>query len=297
MSGSTKFMGELNLPIRAAEETALAHGLVPDRCDILQNGSTLVLRLSETLVARVVTDVDGPRQGPEWFARENEVALHLAGLGAPVIPPHPEIPAGPHEHLGHTLNFWSYVQVVEETPEPAVIGRSLYRCHEILRKYPGSLPELAILRESLGLLEGLERGGHFPKTTLQLLKERLDSSIAVLRTFPHQALHGDAHPGNLLNTETGVLWTDWEDTFSGPVEWDVASIIWNARVLDEDHETADEILDAYRAAGGRIDPVALRFSMIARAAVMSAWYPILYPEPSPERRLKLQRRLEWLGGF
>jgi hypothetical protein len=28
---------------------------------------------------------------------------------------------------------------------------------------------------------------------------------------------------------------------------------------------------------------------------MSAWYPVLYPEPSPERREKLRRRLEWLG--
>jgi hypothetical protein len=80
----------LVLPIRAVMETASAQGMVPDRCDILQNGNTLVLRLTETLVARVVTDRDGPRQGTGWFERENAVAMHLACHGAPVIPVHPE---------------------------------------------------------------------------------------------------------------------------------------------------------------------------------------------------------------
>lgn len=41
-------MFDLKLPIRAATETAIAHGIVPVRCDILQNGSTLVLRLTES---------------------------------------------------------------------------------------------------------------------------------------------------------------------------------------------------------------------------------------------------------
>ena len=98
-----------------------------------------------------------------------------------------------------------------------------------------------------------------------------------------------------MNTTLGLLWADWEDTFLGPVEWDLASIIWNARILDEDHDTADQILAAYRQAGGQIDPTALHHSLIARAAVMSAWYPVLYQNPSPERRIKLQQRLDWLA--
>ena len=95
--------------------------------------------------------------------------------------------------------------------------------------------------------------------------------------------------------EDGVLWTDWEDTFLGPVEWDLASIIWNARILDDNNAHADGILDAYVEAGGEIDFDALHHSMIARAAVMSAWYPILYPDPSAERRAKLKARLECLA--
>jgi thiamine kinase-like enzyme len=110
-----------------------------------------------------------------------------------------------------------------------------------------------------------------------------------------QPLHGDAHEGNLLPTTRGLLWTDWEDTFRGPVEWDLASILWNPRILDGDHDHADRILAAYRAAGGSLDARALDHSLVARAAVMCAWYPLLYPDPSPARREKLRFRLDWLA--
>ncbi len=287
-------MSDLSLPIRAATEVAITHGVTPDRCDILQSGNTLVLRLTETLVARVVTDFDGPRQGTDWFARENAVALHLVNSGVPVIPLHPDLPPGPYEHLGYALNFWKFVTRIEGAIEPAMIGKTLFHCHDLLRSFTGSLSELAILTESVKLLGTLKQRDLFPNEVLELLENRLVSSIDALQKFPSQPLHGDAHLGNLMNTTLGLLWTDWEDTFLGPIEWDLASVIWNARILDNDQETADQILNAYLKAGGRIHPIALRYSMIGRAAVMSAWYPILYPNPSPERQAKLQFRLDWL---
>lgn len=284
----------LELPIRAARETAIACGVMPDRCAILQNGHTLVLRLTESLVARVVTDRHGPRQGGAWFEREIAVARHLAERGAPVIPLHPQLPPGPYEHLGCTMNFWQFVTAMGHEPDPAETGRNLHQCHTLLRSYHQPLPELAIPVESLALLDTLNERGLFPADTLQLLRDRLESSLDALRQFPLQPLHGDAHPGNLLNTTLGLLWTDWEDTFLGPIEWDLASVIWNARLLENDHRTADAVLTAYRQAGGTIHPDALNQSLIARAAVMSAWYPILYPNPSPQRQAKLQHRLDWL---
>ena len=287
-------MSDLDLPVRAAREIAIAHGVTPDRLEILQNGHTLVLRLTETLVARVVNDRDGPRQGTEWFKREIAVAEHLARHGAPVIPVHPDIPPGPHEHPGYPVNFWLFVQAVDGEPEPAAIGRTLHECHALLEKFTGDLPALAILDETLALLDTLRQRELFTPDILRLLHDRLTSSRDALRAFPFQPLHGDAHPGNLMNTTRGLLWTDWEDTFLGPVEWDLASVIWNARLLDEDHTTADGILRAYRDAGGSFNAGALHQSLIARAAVMSAWYPILYPDASPERLEKLRRRLEWL---
>lgn len=281
----------LDLPIRAAKETALAHGITADRCDILQNASTLVLRLTETLVARVVQDRDGPRQGTEWFARENAIAQHLTQHGAPVIPLHPALPPGPHEHLGYPLNIWEFVTRIDEEPDPQEIGRTLHQCHQIMRSFGESLPALAIITESMAILNDREL---FPAPTQQMLRDHLAKSMDVLSRFPHQPLHGDAHVGNLMNTTRGLLWTDWEDTFSGPIEWDLASIIWNAKLLDDDQSTVNAILDAYREAGGSINDEALHQSLIARAAVITTWYPILYPNPNADRQSKLQRRIEWL---
>ncbi len=58
----------LELPLRAALETIRRHGLATDRCEILQDGHTLVVRLSADLVARIVTDREGPRLARSGFA-------------------------------------------------------------------------------------------------------------------------------------------------------------------------------------------------------------------------------------
>lgn len=288
-------MSKLELPIRAAIETAARYGVAADRCEILQDANTLVLRLSETLVARVVVDLEGPRKGLEWFQREISIVNHLTKFGAPLVPVHPDLPAGPHEHLGYALNFWEFVQRIEDEPLSGEIGKTLYQCHEILRSFSEPLPELAILTESLHVLETLKDRKVFFESDWELLHRALICSLESLRSFPMQPLHGDAHSGNLMNTTRGLRWADWEDAFLGPVEWDLASIVWNSLILEKDLATVDEILNAYRAAGGSLDQQAFDHSMIARAAVMSAWYPVLYPDPSTERKLKLKLRLDWLA--
>lgn len=282
-----RIMNEPKLPIRAAIETAATHGITADRCEILQDSSTLVLRLTETLVARVVQDREGPRQGTEWFARENAIAQHLTDRAAPVIPLHRDLPPGPHEHLGYPMNFWEFVTRIDANPESAAMGRTLRECHAILRSFSEPLPVLGILTETLAILENREV---FPARIQRMLYERLSHSHEALGCYLTQPLHGDAHMGNFMNTTRGLLLTDWEDAFSGPVEWDVASLIWNARILDEDHATVGAILAAY----GPVNEEALEHSLIARAAVMTAWYPILYPNPNAERQAKLARRIQWL---
>ncbi len=287
-------MKNMNPCIKAAISVANHHGVVVDRCEILQDGHTLVVRLTETLVARVVTDIDGPRQGLDWFERETAVTAHLTLHHAPVIPLYADLPATAHQHGGYAMNFWQFVTTTEKEPDPREIGTTLNQCHEILRHFPEPLPSLAILHETLAILETSVEKSYFDTETVELLKRHLQQSIDVLAPLPAQSLHGDAHMGNLMMTTQGMLWTDWEDAFSGPVEWDLASIIWNAKLLENDQDFVDQVLNSYRAAGGHYDESVLDQCLIARAAVMSAWYPILYPSPSEERVRKLKQRIGWL---
>lgn len=286
----------MNPCIEAAVAVVERHGVTADRRQILQDGHTLVVRLNETLVARVVTDVDGPRKGLEWFERETAVAAHLTQHHAPVIPLHPDLPPRAHQHDGYAMNFWKFVTGTDEKPEPDAIGRTLFQCHEILSDFGDSLPKLAILHETMEILGSSVEKSYFDAGTVALLKHHLADSLDVLADAVHQPLHGDAHMGNLMMTPQGMLWTDWEDAFSGPVEWDLASIIWNAKLLENDHKSVDSVLNSYQEAGGRFDEPVLDQCLIARAVVMSAWYPILYPNPNAERVRKLNQRIEWLRG-
>jgi thiamine kinase-like enzyme len=192
------------------------------------------------------------------------------------------------------MNFWQFVTATDAAPDPRSIGTSLHQCHAILKSFDEPLPALAILHESLTILEQRAVIDALTPGDIVLLARHLQSSIETLRTCPQQALHGDAHMGNLLMTTHGLLWTDWEDAFAGPVEWDLASIIWNAKLLENDQATTDAIIQAYESCGTAIDHQVLHQCLVARAAVMSTWYPILYPQPSPQRLQKLRQRLDWL---
>ena len=235
-------MNHLSQPLQAATEVLQAHGITPDRYDVLQDGNTLVVRLTETIVARIVQDLTGPRATTEWFEREIALAQHLTSRGAPVIPLHSALPVGPHLHLGYPMNFWHFVTRTDTDPEPAEIGQVLKRCHEALADFSSELPRLGIITESIGVLDKTE--GFEPRVK-QMLHRKLTDALETLSELPHQPLHGDAHPGNLMQTTTGLLLTDWEDAFSGPVEWDVASLIWNAQILEGDHEFAETLKSAY----------------------------------------------------
>jgi thiamine kinase-like enzyme len=64
-----------------------------------------------------------------------------------------------------------------------------------------------------------------------------------------QALHGDASMGNLLRTDSGLVWNDLEDVCAGPVAWDIAGLVTSARARGRSGEFIDELLAAYGEPG------------------------------------------------
>src|SRR5205807_10196522 len=63
--------------------------------------------------------------------------------------------------------------------------------------------------------------------------------------LPTQALHGDVSLSNLLHTPQRLVWNDFEDTFRGPVHWDVASYVVTLRTRGADPRFVARMLDAY----------------------------------------------------
>lgn len=279
--------------IESVQQLLAIKDLPSDRCEILQEASTLVLRLSEDLVGRVILDEDGPRTGSDFFDRETKVAEFLAIQGAPVVGVHDLLPPGPYEVNGFVMNFWKFVHACDDDADPQEVGSSLAQCHHVLQEYTGDLEPLAILHESLKLIPKLREENLLPNHT-DLLEASLLRTIEQLSSYPMQAIHGDAHWGNVLKTQDGPIWMDWEDVFLGPIEWDLASIVWNHKFLDQEEEKVHQLLDAYTAEGATYNESILDLCYEARAAVVCVWYPFLYPNPSPERIEKLKARLVYL---
>lgn len=278
--------------IRAACSVATDLGLSFERAIVLQHRSNAIIHLfPTTVVARVATIPTTVRQGDRWFARELAIARHLAAANAPIIPPSSDLDPGLHQHSGLWLSFWKFVEALEQPFDPYQAGQALRTCHQALKFFPGELPILALLTEARQLLVQ-SIAPAFSPTDADLLMQIGERSIQQLSRLPMQPIHGDSHSGNVLNTAQGVLWTDWEDTFVGPIEWDLACLVVAPYVSGVDLEKAEAALQGY---GDGIDPEILEDCIVARSFVTVIWYAILQQQrPSAERQAQLEQRLAWL---
>lgn len=198
---------------------------------ILADGANVLVHLRPApVVARVASLTELVRPGSAgWLGRDLDISAYAASRGIPVVRPCVDPPAGPHEHDGRVLTFFEYVpHDPAYRPEPASVGRQLAALHAVLREYPGPLPArgpVDDLRRGLDLLE------RHDVMAVEELRSSLESVAVEVAELPTQPLHGDAHPGNLLATPEGLVWNDFEDTWRGPVAWDLACLA-NTRRLD-----------------------------------------------------------------
>ena len=214
---------------RAAVEVAAAHGVRCGAPAVLWDGSNVLVHLAPapvvarvaTLTALVRSDVD------TTLAKDVAVAGWLAGQGAPVVPPSGELPAGPHRSSdGRTITFWTHVpHERDHVWRPSEVGPLLADLHVALRTYPGELPrtppiEVAAVVDVLRRLDALG-----PLTAAEIPDLVADAArVTEELTGPPVPLHGDAHPGNLMYTRSGPVWTDFEDAWCGPIGWDLACL-------------------------------------------------------------------------
>jgi hypothetical protein len=271
------------------------HGLRVAQADVLADGQAVVVHLAPApVVARIgIEDVFGPRM--EWQRGAVGLCRHLAAAGAAVIPPSDLVPPGPYERDGFVFSFWRHVVGDRTNPvSPREAGERLREIHELASSYDGELSTFWPFREARSLLGHAEVIDELSDEDLALLATVLVALEARLSTARQQALHGDAHIWNTLQTAGGPLWFDFDEACRGPVEWDAATMIQSDRVLGMN----EDVRQAYCAAfGDRFAEEELLPWIDLRVVLIVEWLAVArhrhagVPDPGSDRGLAwLQRR-------
>ncbi|MGZ4248320.1 MAG: aminoglycoside phosphotransferase family protein [Solirubrobacteraceae bacterium] len=238
--------------LNAARAVATAHGLVCEQAVVVQSASNVLVHLSPLpVVARVMTGTVVLHDDPgRWLEREVAVLEFLAPSGLAVAPSRLIAP-GPHQHGGLWMTFTEWIPGVERgrpPADPAGLGRSLRALHDELRAFDGELGSLSDLRDDVPRLHGaLRPTAALNAGAIASLRTRLDEAggAAFSSNLPVQAVHGDASVGNLLHTADRLVWNDFEDTFRGPVHWDLAAYVMSLRGRGATEAFVGEVLDHY----------------------------------------------------
>jgi hypothetical protein len=217
------------------------------RCEhahvIKDSNNTIVHLAPSPVIAKVATTTLRPRTA-SVMTNELRIARFLAGRGAPIAPPASEVPAGPHARHETVLTLWAYCKhVPHRRVSDLQLASALRSFHAAFAAYPDPLPSfienLDRARDALSRSSATPRLRDDDRTFLVDAGACIASSLAKfdLASLP---LHGDPHlDGNILITDNGPLFVDFEAACAGPYEWDLTSLV-RARLAYPD--TRDDVL-------------------------------------------------------
>ncbi|MGP9536647.1 AAA family ATPase [Brachybacterium sp. AOP43-C2-M15] len=205
---------------RAASTLARSFGLAVDEVVDLHDSNRLtVLLLPCELVARIAP------AGAEGAQDEIDRALRLEHAGAPVGGPDPRVPAQVHLRDGLEITLWTHhaPRTDRELP-PTDYAAGLARLHAAMRSARFEAPPFTTrVDAALALLEDPRRTPRLTEPDRAFLRTTLTTLAAqVSRRGDQQPLHGEPHPGNVLDTAHGPVVIDLETCCTGPVEFDLA---------------------------------------------------------------------------
>lgn len=188
---------------------------------------TSLLIAPQSIVARVQS-AEPIDPASERASKEMAVTRHLADHGAPTLAPIAEL-AGPRITAPSVVTFWPYLERhrTADDDDTALATTSLASVHQALRDYRGKLPSymlaldrcwaaLADDRVSIALSLG---DRNLLKAEYRRLRHSAETTGA-----NWTSLHGDAHLSNLLLSDDGPVWLDFEDACIGPREYDIANL-------------------------------------------------------------------------
>jgi hypothetical protein len=237
--------------LAAARAVARAGSLACDEAVVVASGSNVLVHLKPApVIARVMTGTARLHADPEsWLGREVAVGAFLGARGL-AVPPTDVLAPGPHCSDGLWMTLWQRVELDASRPVPdgVELGRSLRELHTALAEFPGPLGPLCEVRDWLDRLAAeLRPSPGLSRRDRDALRSRLEAlTPSVFESpLPAQAIHGDASIGNLLRTDTGLIWNDLEDVCDGPVHWDLAGLVAEAGACGCGEGFVADVLRAY----------------------------------------------------
>ncbi|WP_030172036.1 phosphotransferase [Streptomyces sp. NRRL S-813] len=212
---------ELRRAVEAGRATASELGLQVDDVVVIHNSDRVALRLVPCdVLARVAPS--GHLADSEF---EVKVAHHLADVDAPVAELDPRVPPQVHVRDAFAVSLWTYYEPVGSEITPADYADALMRHHAALRRIDLDAPHFTDrVAVALSEVSDRERSPDLPDSEREFLSSTLSGLTAAFSRDQggDQLLHGEPHPGNLLNTRRGPLFVDLATCCRGPIEFDLA---------------------------------------------------------------------------
>ncbi len=211
---------EVPRAVAAAMSTASSVDLIVDDAMVLHDSNRLTLRL---LPCDVVARVAPVAHQVAQF--EVELAQRLAESGCPVAALEPRAAPRVYERDGFVVTLWTYYETLTSREiSPADYANALERLHAGMRKVDVPTPHFTDRVDSAQqLMASRDRTPALADADRVLLGDTLRRLRRVIgERGGEQLLHGEPHPGNMLNTNKGLLFIDLETCCRGPVEFDLA---------------------------------------------------------------------------
>ncbi|MGA5794551.1 phosphotransferase [Streptomyces cellulosae] len=212
---------ELRRAVAAGRATASELGLQVDEAIVVHNSDRVALRLLPCdVLARVAPP--GHLADSEF---EVEVARRLAAVDAPVAELDPRVEPQVFVRDGFAVSLWTYYEPGGSEIAPADYADAFRRHHAALRRIDLDAPHFTDrAAAALGEVNDRERSPELTDSDRAFLSDTLGGLSAAISggTAGDQLLHGEPHPGNLLNTRRGPLFVDLATCCRGPVEFDLA---------------------------------------------------------------------------
>lgn len=207
----------------AVTSLAGALDLRVDDAVVVRNSNKLTLRLLPCdVLARIAL------AGEEVAALEVDISRRLAAVKCPVAVLDPRVEPRVYQCDGFAVTFWAYYETATTDLDlPAEYSDALYRLHTGMRSMEILAPHfteraaeaerLVTSREATPGLSEVDR--HLLVSSLHSARQRIRA-----RGRAEQLLHGEPHPGNVLRSQNGILFIDFETCCRGPIEFDLAHV-------------------------------------------------------------------------